>query len=47
MSALSCGFVAATQRDPLKELAQNDTSATWNQSHESSTRWVTKCDTNA
>lgn len=35
-SALSCGFVAATQRDPLKELAQNDTSATWNQSHESS-----------
>lgn len=34
VSALSCGFVAATQRDPLKELAQNDTSATWNQSHE-------------
>eukprot|EP00434_Breviolum_minutum_P022051 symbB.v1.2.019467.t1/scaffold1593.1/size164412/9 len=26
VSALSCGFVAATQRDPLKELAQNDTS---------------------
>ena len=40
VSALSCGFVAATQRDPLKELAQNDTSATWNQSHESSKGYI-------
>ena len=27
VSIMSCGFVMTTQRDPLKELAQNDPSA--------------------
>ncbi len=39
VSFLSCGFVAATLRDPLKELAQNDPSATWIQSNHESSGW--------